>query len=165
MNVNERRNGGKSIEGVFVRPGEILMVRDGTLLVSVVSSGIVVCIWEYAGPLAAMAHFIEPRTDDPRCATAKYGNVAIPKLLSMIQEESPKGKIEAQIFGAAEPPDGFARGRENALIAKKILSVKNIPVVSEDLGGKKGRKLMFDTKTGHVAVIRVHELRKGDWHP
>ncbi len=26
-----------------------------------------------------------------------------------------------------------------------------------------GRKVMFDTATGHVAILKVHELRRDDW--
>lgn len=165
MRGEERRIGGKSIDGVFVRPGEILLVRDGTLIVSVVSVGVVVCIWERGGPLAAMAHFVEPRTDDVNRATARFGNVAIPKLLSMVREEQPLKNLEAQLFGGAIPPKGFGCGQENIAMARKVLSTRNIPIVSEDIGGSKGRKLMFDTKNGHVAIIRVHELRNGDWNP
>lgn len=164
MTKQERRNGGKSIDGVFVKPGEIILVDDGTLLVTVVSDGVVVCIWESNGPLAGMAHFVEPRTLDSKRATARFGNVAVPTLLQMVQDASPTHPMEAQIFGAANPPRGFGIGADNVAIARKVLSARNIPIVSEDLGGSKGRKLMFDTKTGHVAVIRVHQLRDGDWH-
>ncbi len=36
-------------------------------------------------------------------------------------------------------------------------------VASEDVGGKKGRKILFDTASGHVAVLKVHDLRREDW--
>jgi len=164
MSQKDRRLGGQKIDGHFVKPGEIVLVHDGTLLISVVSVGVVVCIWENGGPMAAMAHFVEPRTDDVRRATGRFGNVSIPKLLQMVSESTPSGKIEAQIFGGAIPPRGFGMGEQNIAMARKILSTRNIPIVSEDIGGTKGRKLMFDTKTGHVATIRVHQLRDGDWN-
>ena len=161
----ERRKGGQGIEGHLVRPGEIVLVHDGTLLVSVVSMGVSVCLWEHGGTLAGMAHFLEPRVTDPLRATARYGNVAVSKLIQMARESSPAGALEAQIFGGAHPPGKEdKRGVANVEMARKVLVARGIPIVSEDIGGSKGRKLLFDSKNGHVAVIRVHHLRAEDWH-
>jgi chemotaxis protein CheD len=42
---------------------------------------------------------------------------------------------------------------------------EGIRVVSEDTGGEKGRKIVFNTGTNEVAVLKVDRLRKGDWYP
>jgi len=165
MTEKERRLGGIGIEGQLVEPGEIALVTDGKMLVSIVSVGVAVCLWEHGGTLAALAHFVEPRIHIPLQATPRFGNVALIKTVQLIREYSPQGKIEAQIFGGAHQPGSSDHGPENIEMARKVLLARGIPIVSEDIGGSKGRKLMFDTKNGHVAVIRVHHLRKEDWQP
>lgn len=169
MANTERRNGGQIVEGQMVHAGEIVLVHDGSRLISVVGSGIVVCIWEASTGLAALAQFVKPRATDLSHATAKYGNAAILKLIEMIEEHRVAGfSPEAQIFGAAHKPEEDANkciGAKNLEVARKILEAKGIPIVSEDVGGVKGRKIMFDSASGLVAVVRVHKLRDEDWNP
>lgn len=165
MHKSERRNAGSVSDGQFLNPGEISVVQDGTLLITIVSGGVVVCIWEKTGLVAGMAHFVEPRIHDSARATARFGNVAIIKLIEIVHEMAPFGDFEAQIFGGAKNISGRSHADANIEIAQRILRTKHISLVSEDIGGSKGRKLMFDTTNGHVAVIRVHQLRKEDWQP
>ena len=51
------------------------------------------------------------------------------------------------------------------MISRKILAKQGIPVVSEDVGGRKGRKIVFNTQTNEIAVLKVGHLRKADWYP
>jgi len=49
--------------------------------------------------------------------------------------------LEAQIFGGGSrsPEDSNGIGPHNAKIARKILKKREVPFVSEDIGGVKGR--------------------------
>ena len=163
MPKSDRRKSGTDLDGQFVNPGEIAVVQDGALLITVVSGGVVVCVWEKSGSVAGMAHFVEPRIHDSARATARFGNVALLKLIELVTELAPFGDFEAQIFGGAKDASKNSNAGANVEIAQRILHAKHINLVSEDTGGSKGRKLMFDTTNGHVAVIRVHQLRKEDW--
>jgi chemotaxis protein CheD len=51
------------------------------------------------------------------------------------------------------------------MAARKVLAGKKIRVVSEDVGGQMGRKIVFNTHTNEVGVIKVEKLRKKDWYP
>ena len=85
----------------------------------------------------------------------------------MIRDGSKKNHLEAQIFGGAynEVFSSKDVGRENVRMARKVLSRNGIRIVSEDIGGEKGRKVIFDAAKNEVAVLKVDRLRKGDWHP
>jgi chemotaxis protein CheD len=159
----ERRNDGKDLEGLLVRPGEIVVVEDGSTLLTVVGDGIAVCLWEPTGKVAGLAHFLEGATRDPACATPRYGNVAIPHLVNLLRRWTSGVSLEAQVYGGAIRESTSRKGEENATIARKILDRFGIPVASSDTGGTKGRKIVFDTRSGHVAVIKVHTLRETDW--
>ena len=80
---------------------------------------------------------------------------------------SKKRHMEAQILGGAYAPERCSRdlGAENVRVARRVLMREGIRVVSEDTGGQKGRKIVFNTGTNEVAVLKVGRLRKGDWYP
>lgn len=159
----DRRNGGVDLEGVLVRAGEIALARDGSRLVTVVGAGVAVCLWAPSANVAAVAHFVEPRIDDPERSFARYGNVAVPEVVRMVREEDPSGFVEAQLFGGATEYPGDVRGERNLSMAEKVLRKRSIEISSRDVGGSKGRKVVFDGRTGQVAVVKVHQLRKEDW--
>lgn len=162
----ERRKGGEASAGQHVPPGGIVLVRDGTTLVAVAGPGVAVCFWNEAAEVACLAHFVEPATYDPSQATARYGNVALPTAISLIRESAGASDLEAQIFGGAFLEDGDRSGAEaNIEMARKILSARGVKIVSEDVGGSKGRKIVFQGSSGHVAVVKVHKLRAEDWQP
>lgn len=159
----ERRNGGGDLEGILVKPGELAVVEDGSTLVAVVADGVAVCLWEPSRKVAGLAHFLAASTLDPAQATTRYGNVAIPHMLSLVRQWTRGVSCEAQIYGGASRSPDAALGKENAMAAQRILDRLGVPVASRDTGGSKGRKLVFDTRTGHVAVVKVHTLRETDW--
>lgn len=148
---------------IEVPPGGLAMASRGTTLAAVVASGVAVCLWAPQEGRACLAHFLEPRTGDPAAARARFGNVALHRGLELL--EAPSGGCEAQIIGGARAPSGFPdRGPENVEFARGFLARRGIPLVSEDVGGDKGRKIVFDPGTGHVAVVKVHRLRREDWN-
>ncbi|MBD3394854.1 MAG: hypothetical protein GF418_04430 [Chitinivibrionales bacterium] len=159
----ERRSQLSNLKGIEVRAGEISVTQDGEALIAVLGSNVSVCVWDTAGRIAGMNNFSEPATYDAERATARFGNVATVKLIDMIRERCADADLEAHIFGGASPRDGCEAGNANVAMARSILSRRCIPVVSEDVGGRKGRKIMFDTTSGHVAVLKVHDIRKDDW--
>lgn len=117
-----------------------------------------------------MNHFLYPITRDPDAATAQYGNVGVKALLRLLlEEESRTEDLEAQIFGGASLPNGsdemLTIGLQNLDVSRQILKRKGIPIVSEDVGGTKGRKVVYNNFTNEVAVFRVDKLRESDWYP
>ena len=110
-----------------------------------------------------MAHFLEPRVDDPSQTYARYGNVAVPEVVRLVRQEQPHGPIEAQLFGGAEEFSGDDRGARNVAMAEKVLQARSIEISSRDVGGTKGRKVVLDGHSGQTAVMKVHQLRQDDW--
>ena len=86
----------------------------------------------------------------------------------MLANEGSKIKhLEAQIFGGAYNHEVSVKniGKDNIRIAKSILIKKQVRVVSEDTGGERGRKIVFNTTSGDVAVLKVQRIREEDWYP
>jgi chemotaxis protein CheD len=158
------------LEEYFLNPGYIYIPRRPTLISSVVGTCVVVCIWDRKREYGGMSHFLYPRTAERRQATPQYGNVAVQALVRLFVEEGSRKKhLRAQIFGGAHPADGSPVGkrigRDNVAMARKILIRHEITIVSEDVGGSEGRKLIYNTFNNEAAVLRVDRLRSSDWYP
>ena len=152
----------------FLEPDDIFVSPQPAVISTVLGSCIAVCLYDAKGRVGGMNHFQFPATRRQDQATARYGNVALPYLIRMILERgSKKNDLEAQIFGGAHnreiSPEDV--GRENLTIARRLLAREGIRIVSEDVGGEKGRKIVFNTRDKEIAVLKVDQLRKGDWYP
>jgi chemotaxis protein CheD len=74
------------------------------------------------------------------------------------------GDLEAQVFGGGDLP-ARTLGRENAEVALAVLRRKGVHVASIDVGGEKGRKIIYNTESNQVAVVKVDRIRESDWYP
>ena len=151
----------------FLEPGFIFVTIKPTLISTVLGSCVSICLYDKKRRMGGMNHFQLPHIHERQSSTARYGNVASSALVRMMINNGSKLKhLEAQIFGGAYNPEISLKdiGLENVLIARKVLAKKKVRVVSEDVGGEKGRKIVFDTHANEIAVLKVDKLRKEDWY-
>ena len=88
-------------------------------------------------------------------ASPKYGNIAIDRLLEkMIAMGSNTKDVRAKVFGGGEVIETnikqFHIGDRNIQVAIEMLEELKIPIISQSVGGKLGRKIQFNTETGEV---------------
>jgi len=68
-------------------------------------------------------------------------------------------RLQAKVFGGASlfeasGPHSPSLGARNVAVAREWLEAACIPVVAEDVGGERGRKVLFEAQTG-VAWVRA----------
>lgn len=66
-------------------------------------------------------------------------------------------RLQAKLFGGACVLEAFRErknhlGSENVRTARELLAAEAIPVIGEDVGGHRGRKLIFTTDDGSAWV-------------
>ncbi len=157
-----------TLRDYFLSPGYIYISEEPSLISTVVGSCVAVSLWDCQKERGAMAHFLYPSTDERSQASAQYGNVAIQYLIKLFLADGSKIKnLRAQVFGGAISPLGGCKriGPENVRMARQQLTRRRIPVVSEDVGGSMGRKIVYNTLKNEAIVYKVNHLRKGDWYP
>jgi chemotaxis protein CheD len=155
-------------ETYFLKPGYIFLSVKPTIISTVLGSSVSVCLYDRKRKVGGMNHFRLPSIADPKKSTAEYGNIATLTLIRMMLEDGSKRKhLEAQIFGGAFRGDDSDRdvGNDNVKVARKVLGRERLQVVSEDVGGQKGRKIVFDTIKNEIAIIKGEKIRAGDWYP
>lgn len=150
-----------------LEPGYVYASRQGAVVSTIVANGVAVSLWDKVQGYGGMAHFIYPSARHRDEATPRFGNAAMVALIQLMDEMGcARPDLVAQIFGGASPDStkSSTLGEQSVRVVHQLLERKGIAVVSEDIGGAMGRKILFDTATGRSAVMKVHALRATDWY-
>lgn len=156
-----------SAQSRFIEAGGMMVASAPMTLATVLGTAVGVCLWNRQTRTGGLAHYTYPVVRDPRQATARYGNAAIPHLIRLMTEgRATSADLVAHLLGgAAKPPDGNPDlAKRNIALAERLLAKQGIRILSRDVGGDLGRKIVFDVATGHIAVLKVERLRSGDWY-
>lgn len=134
---------------VDVPPCTMATIQGSGILRAVVGSGVSVCLFDRSNHFAGMNHFLFPHIYDPQKATCRYGNAALIGLLRLLKQYDEKAALIAYIAGGAYC-DEFEMDSaiENIHMAWKFLLIKNIPIISQYIGGIRLREIMFNVSTG-----------------
>lgn len=152
----------------MLKPGFIYISSRPAIVSTVLGSCVSVCLYDSVRNTGGMSHFQKPKTTSPEKSTARYGNVSTLALINiMLKDGSKPENLEAQIIGGSYNPEYCEKdiGKKNIKEARKVLKKKRVKIVSEDTGGLKGRKVVFNTLSNEVAVVKVDDLRESDWYP
>ncbi len=152
----------------LLKPGFIYLPRHPTAISAVLGSSVSICLYDRKLGIGGMNHFLFPCAQPSKRPTAKYGNVATTALIRMMLKNGATLKnMKAQVVGGAFHPKIMSRdiGRTNLETARTMLKKQKIRVVSEDVGGEIGRKVVFNTTNCEIAVLKVVRLRRSDWYP
>ncbi|UII26818.1 chemotaxis protein CheD [Fulvivirga maritima] len=146
-------------EKYFLMSSAIYAERKFTIVQTVLGSCVSVCLFDAAGAFGGMNHYMLPIWKGEGLASPKYGNIAIEKLINrMLNLGAQKGNLVAKIFGGASQygeKTNFSTARHNIQVAKDILQEHKIPIIASNVGGEKGRKILFNTITGEVFLKYV----------
>lgn len=147
------------IEGhsTFIHVGQIHVDVAPASISTVLGSCVAVCLYDKKSRIGGMNHYLLPFWNGNSLQSPKFGNIAIPKLIeSMIEMGANIRNMEAKIFGGASMSISFSRnmmiGEKNILVAKEILKEYNIPIVAEDVGSQRGRKIQFNLQSAKVLL-------------
>ena len=150
----------------IVSPGFIVVSEEPTLICSVCGNGVIITVWDKAKKTGGMVHCIYP-SKDKRKATNYSVDVAVPQLLGkMFAQHARAADLDAQIIGGGSVGN-YSRGRAQKVVkvARKVLRKYGVTIVSEDIEGSLGRKIVFDTHSGDILVLKTRNVRGSDWIP
>lgn len=140
----------------YLQPG-FLHVARATTITTILGSCVAVCLWDATRRTGGMNHFLLPRGPASAESAGRFGETAVPRLIErLIDAGARPGGLEAKIFGGACITAALQRqdhlGLKNVDIAVQILEQSGIAIVAMDVGGTRGRKVLFHTGDGTVLV-------------
>ena len=134
--------------------------REAAEATTILGSCVAVCLWDRRLRLGGANHFLLPHGAGRGNDAARFGNVAVDRLITeLVGLGSQRADLQAKVFGGAAVIEAF-RGREghlgssNVELARARLNEHGIPIVAEDVGGHRGRKVIFQTDSG-IALVRL----------
>lgn len=158
-NVSNVVNVGISDLKIVVAPQSIRTLGLGSCV------GIV--IYDLHNRVAGLSHVMLPNsglTKQEKINEYKYVDTAIPILVEKLylqgaRKYALKAKIAggAQMFQFESNSETMRIGPRNVEAVQQKLQELNIPIVSMDVGGKRGRTIEFDLETGMLEVRTVYK--------
>lgn len=151
----------------FIQPGQFVFSQDPSWIYAVCGNGVLIILRDKFQCIGGVAHCVFPKRRYRQQPTNYHIDVAIPSLIKNLQSYNTLShNLEAQLFGGGHLC-GYEKKRAEQVVkqVKKILKRKKISIVSEDVGGSLGRKVVFNTHSGEVFVHKTQKIRKTDWMP
>ncbi|MGK5094503.1 chemotaxis protein CheD [Deltaproteobacteria bacterium TL4] len=154
----------------FIYPGYSFLPSQPVQLWTILGADVAVTLFDRRLKKGGMTHYSQPYRERGKPSTAIYAAPAIVSLVKMFLDSgSQKKDLEAQIFGGASNPNHQAYHENlhenNVKIGFELLETQDIPVVSMEVGGNRGRKVGFHTYTGETVIVKCNHIREADWYP
>lgn len=144
---------------VSVNMAQIAVIAPGEIARTVLGSCIGLVLHHRRLQIAAIAHIVLPNSEGRGGPPGKFADTAVPEMLRLLLAAGGnRSELRAKVTGGASMFGGSGPiqiGAANAEAVKQLLSEQNIPLVSEHVGGGKGRRISFDSVTGNLTVEMV----------
>ena len=143
---------------IYLHPGQLYASGESSAVTTILGSCVALCLWDPLKHIGGINHFLLPVGAAAGPNSPRFGNVAVPELIGQtVKLGAERKRLQAKLFGGANVIEAFRDrenhlGTQNVLIARELLEAEAIPVVGEDVGGYKGRKLIFLTDDGSAWV-------------
>jgi chemotaxis protein CheD len=143
----------------YLHAGQLLAFAAPTAITTVLGSCVAVCLHDPVTKVGGMNHFLLPLHVE-RERSPRFGTVAVPALVEEVTRAgASRRSLVAKVFGGASVIGAMAQGRrlgeENVALALRLLDEAGIPVLDKDVGGSRGRKVVFLVDEGTAWVRQL----------
>ena len=139
---------------VYLHPGQLFASVECSAVTTILGSCVSLCLWDPVAKIGGINHYLLPFWVGDDIASPRFGTVAIETLIEKVLSlGARKNHLRAKLFGGACVIEAFRENKDhigtvNARLAESMLRARGIPVVEQDLAGRRGRKLVFNTDDG-----------------
>ncbi len=148
---------------VFLKPGELFLSRKPAIVSTVLGSCVSVTFFQPEMNLGAMCHVLLP--SGPQDEGFRFVDSTLMYMADKIQGMGIRlERCEVKMFGGADvllPRElegvRLSIGCQNVQEARRRFQLLGVEPKAEDVGGKQGRKLFFNSHTGDVFLKKVQK--------
>ncbi len=163
---------GQTVLTIFA--GECYVSSQREIISTVLGSCVAVCLYDQINQVGGMNHFMLPQDKGGPSAESlmdmsadallersmRYGVTAMEVLVAQMQKKGAQRKnLRAKIFGGGNVlsrlDSSESVGDKNIGFARAFLKLEQIPIDTESVGDRYGRKIFFLTGENKVFVKRV----------
>ncbi|SKA96577.1 chemotaxis protein CheD [Paucidesulfovibrio gracilis DSM 16080] len=156
---------------VFLQTGDCFFGVMPTLVTTVLGSCVAVTMYCPEKRMSAICHGFLPDSGEDRSArpdpqACRYVDTAVYNMLeAMYKLGARNSTLQVKIMGGAaglssslDRGSNFRIGERNVNMARRILASEGIRISKMDVGGDKGRKVLFLTHTGEAWIKRLSSM-------
>lgn len=138
----------------YLIPGKLFAAAQPFAITTILGSGVALCLWDSARGIGGANHVMLAQGPTQGENATRYANAAHPALLQRLLELGGDLKtIEAKVFGGSLPNCSFGNDKNhmgdlNVQATLNFLKTQGIRVAQSEVGGTRGRKLVFHTDDG-----------------
>jgi chemotaxis protein CheD len=154
------------LAAVYLQPGEVYLARKPTMIRTILGSCVGVTFWSSRLGCGALCHALLPRCPKSlRSGLAladgyRFVDFSIRDLARQFDKLGVlRGEVEVKLFGGSDvlPINGGVTrpatvGRQNCDVAVEVVEAEGLRLAASSLGGRRGRHIQFDTRTGEVLL-------------
>lgn len=152
-------------------PGQLMVLRQGGVVSTVLGSCVAVTMFHRESETAAICHAMlaspgaseVPQVGDER--RYRFMELALPAMIDLYRRVGVAGdELEVKVFGGANVIRGIGDndmlgiGRTTLETTRRLLAEAGLTVAAENTGGRRGRKILFNAGTGEV----FHKYLRGE---
>lgn len=159
---------------IYLKPGEMHFGSDAARVITVLGSCVSVIMYHRSTSTGAICHAVMPSSEAPRSLKRaskdlfQYVNTSLEWMIAQFEKLGiKKTDIEVKIFGGSEMfTDANGRvaamsvGRKNIEAAMRFIQDHNLRLKAWNIGGNKGRKVIFYSDTGEVFTKFVNKVEQ-----
>ncbi|HEY8579195.1 MAG TPA: chemotaxis protein CheD [Beijerinckiaceae bacterium] len=141
---------------IHVVQGEFRVSHEQDVVFStLLGSCVAACVMDPKARVGGMNHFLLPGDASTKPQESERYGVHLMELLinELMKQGARRERLEAKLFGGATMMAGlWDIGKKNAEFARRFLDHEGIKVVNADLGGARGRRILYWPSTGKAQV-------------
>ena len=150
------------VETHYLHPGNLFAHKNPYIVTTILGSCVSTCLWDPILKIGGINHYLLPLWNGEGLASPRFGNIAIIKLIEKMERLGSNRKVlQAKVFGGAainSNPNGLLNvGSRNVDVAMDMLAKENVRILSSDLKGLQGRRILYDTATGKVKLRYIQK--------
>jgi chemotaxis protein CheD len=143
----------------YVHAGQLFASAEPYDISTILGSCVAVCLWEPQRGIGGINHYMLPWDTSPSEASPRFAGFAVRKLIETLEQlGADRYRLKAKLFGGASvltPQLSGGLGMRNIEAGHSLLEEAGIPIIDEDTGGERGRKLVFRSDDGFASVRRL----------
>lgn len=145
----------------YLMPGKIFAAAQPFAISTIIGSGVSLCLWDSVQRIGGANHFILPEGPEDSDNGSRYANVANAALLQRMRDLGAEPRtLKARIFGGSLPGVTFSSGGDcvgerNVHAVNHFLKLNDIHLLQSEIGGTRGRKLVFQTDDGEAWSVQL----------
>ena len=149
----------RALAATYVHPGQIRASSAANPFITILGSCVAVCLHDAAAQVGGLNHFLLPQApgSTTRETAPRYAPSAIVQLIDQVESQGgSRRRLTARIIGGASVLAAMDHkehlGHRNVAAAHQLLAKHGIAVTRIDVGGTRGRKLIFFPQDGSIVI-------------